>query len=311
MRVVRISVDNYYRKDPAPDTNWDDPQSVELDLLRKHLLALIIGESIEVPTYCFSPPNRLDETIKITPTDGMVLIVEGIFALHDELSSFVDMIKIYVDTPLDIAAIWRLLRDEKENRGRTLEQGVDVYLTKVRPMFFKHVAPTKGFADLSIRDSNQESVDKVIELVSLQRNPPWCRAFSGDTLLGQSLKWTLIALSLLYVTSGIAAIPLVVAPVTGGVLAMLWHGVVKPILSWCAKQYYSHDAMDEFESAREDTPESTRRLMTHFGVRAPARNSSTEGLAPYQGSSPLQTIRKTEKKDLHHNEERNSCFGFY
>lgn len=170
VKVLKISVDNYYRKDLAPDTNWDEPQSVELELLRSHLLDLINGKSIEMPTYCFSPPNRLNETIKINPTDDMVVVVEGIFALHSELTESVEMVKVYVDTPLDISAIWRLLRDERENRGRTLAQGVESYLNNVRPMFLQHIAPTQHVADLSVQGSEPAHVDKIMQLISLKQS---------------------------------------------------------------------------------------------------------------------------------------------
>jgi len=71
---------------------------------------------------------------------------------------------------LDISAIWRLLRDERENRGRTLQEWVASYLAKVRPMFFEHVAPTQRVADLSITGSDPVNVGAVIQLVSLRQN---------------------------------------------------------------------------------------------------------------------------------------------
>jgi hypothetical protein len=141
------------------------------------------------------------------------------------------------------------------------------------------------------------------------------RFFNNHPLIGQALKWTLIALSvasLLYFTGGLA-IPLLApvvaklgalsllafSPVIGGTLAALWYGAAKPILSWCAsKFFYPHYAMRKIETARVEIPDSTRGLIDVLGVDHSSTNSPTIGQAPYQGKSPLHSARNEVKEEL-------------
>lgn len=167
--VLKISIDNYYRKNPKPGTNFDHPESVELELLQQHLNELLAGKSIEVPTYSFERSEREEAVIPISPSDDTILIVEGIFALNARLTSSVKMVKVYVDTPLDISAVRRLARDVKE-RGRQLDSAAPYYLNIVRPMYHEHVAPTKESADLVIENSDPKDVERVVQLISRHQN---------------------------------------------------------------------------------------------------------------------------------------------
>jgi uridine kinase len=54
-----------------------------------------------------------------------------------------------MDTPLDICLIRRIQRDTLE-RGRTLESVTNQYFETVRPMYYKHIEPSKYFADIVI-----------------------------------------------------------------------------------------------------------------------------------------------------------------
>jgi len=81
--VVVISQDSYYNdlshmtKEERAQVNFDHPNSIDFDLLIKHLIALKKGLSVEIPVYSFVEENRLEETIPTIPKK--VVIVEGIF----------------------------------------------------------------------------------------------------------------------------------------------------------------------------------------------------------------------------------------
>lgn len=158
-------------------------------------------------------------------------------------------------------------------------------------------------------DSSQEPVSLSIQpekgLFSWFR-----RFFTNYPLVGQALRWTLIALSvatLLNFTGSLAAIPLLTpivvkfgvlsllafSPVISSALAALWYGAAKPILSWCAcKFFYPHFAIRKIEAQRTEVPDSTRGLIGALGVeRSSATNSPTADQAPYQGISPLNCAR--------------------
>lgn len=192
-RCVKISVDSYYRANPAPGTNFDLPESVELELLATHLKALENGESVEVPTYCFRTSNRLSETTTITPTDDTVIFLESIFALNEKLTSApVDFFKLYVDTPRDLSLVRRLLRDVLE-RGYTLERNANYYINVMRP-HLHHVESTKATANYVLSDSNPEDIQQAIRfidhwlLTSTERSEVERRFNEKTELLQQKMK---------------------------------------------------------------------------------------------------------------------------
>jgi uridine kinase len=170
-RIDWISHDSYYRNfdgytpEQRHQINFDHPDSLETELLVRHLDVLAKGSSVEVPVYDFTTHSRKgDETQHVSPK--RVLIVEGILILAEpELRKRID-IKLFVDTPPDIRFVRRLMRDTK-TRGRTLESVVDQYVTTVRPMHEEFVEPSKRYADLIIPEGgeNQVALDAIISRV--------------------------------------------------------------------------------------------------------------------------------------------------
>jgi len=169
-RIEWISHDSYYRNFDAhsPEErakiNFDHPDSLETELLTRHLDVLMKGSSVEVPVYDFATHSRKTETQRVEPRK--VIIVEGILVLAEpELRKRID-IKLFVDTPADIRFVRRLVRDI-ETRGRTLTSVVDQYMTTVRPMHEEFVEPSKRHADLIIPEGgeNQVALDAIISRV--------------------------------------------------------------------------------------------------------------------------------------------------
>jgi uridine kinase len=170
-RIEWISHDSYYRNFDGLSTeerhhiNFDHPDSLETELLVRHLDVLIKGSSVDVPVYDFTTHSRkLDETQHVVPRK--VLIIEGILIfVEPELRKRID-IKLFVDTPPDIRFVRRLMRDIK-TRGRSLESVVEQYVTTVRPMHEEFVEPSKRYADLIIPEGgeNQVALDAIISRV--------------------------------------------------------------------------------------------------------------------------------------------------
>ena len=170
-RIEWISHDSYYRDfdgltpEERHKINFDHPDSLETELLVRHLDALIKGSSVEVPVYDFTTHSRKsDDTQRVEPRK--VLIVEGILILAEpEVRKRID-IKLFVDTPPDIRFVRRLMRDTK-SRGRSLESVVEQYVTTVRPMHEEFVEPSKRYADLIIPEGgeNQVALDAIISRV--------------------------------------------------------------------------------------------------------------------------------------------------
>jgi uridine kinase len=169
-RIEWISHDSYYRNFDAlsPEErhkiNFDHPDSLETELLTRHLDVLSKGSSVDVPVYDFATHSRKSETQRVEPRK--VVIVEGILVLAEpELRRRID-IKLFVDTPADIRFLRRLTRDI-ETRGRSLSSVVQQYLTTVRPMHEEFVEPSKRYADLIIPEGgeNQVALDAIISRV--------------------------------------------------------------------------------------------------------------------------------------------------
>lgn len=169
-RIEWISHDSYYRDFAALSAeerhhiNYDHPDSLESELLARHLDVLAKGASVEVPIYDFAAHARTAETVRVEPRK--VIIVEGILVLFEpELRKRID-IKLFVDTPSDLRFMRRLVRDIK-SRGRSMESVIEQYLTTVRPMHEEFVEPSKRYADLIIPEGgeNMVAIDAIIARV--------------------------------------------------------------------------------------------------------------------------------------------------
>jgi uridine kinase len=169
-RIEWIAHDSYYRNfealSPEERTriNFDHPDSLETELLVRHLDVLAKGSSVEVPVYDFTTHSRKPDTQHVEPR--RVIIVEGILVLAEpELRKRID-IKLFVDTPADLRFLRRLVRDI-QSRGRTLESVVEQYMDTVRPMHEEFVEPSKRYADLIIPEGgeNRVALDAIISRV--------------------------------------------------------------------------------------------------------------------------------------------------
>ncbi len=160
-RIEWISHDSYYRNfeglspEERHHINFDHPDSLETELLARHLDVLAKGAAVEVPIYDFTTHSRKDDTQRVEPR--RVIIVEGILVLAEpELRKRID-IKLFVDTPPDIRFMRRLVRDIK-TRDRTMESVIERYMTTVRPMHEEFVEPSKRYADLIIPEGGENLV---------------------------------------------------------------------------------------------------------------------------------------------------------
>lgn len=105
IKPVTISVDNYFveRKDNPRDEfgNYDFEciEAIDIDLFNRHLVALLNGEEISLPTFDFTIGTKryLGNTLKLEK--DQVLVIEGIHCLNDKLTSLIpkeDKFKIYI-----------------------------------------------------------------------------------------------------------------------------------------------------------------------------------------------------------------------
>ena len=152
-QVVVISEDSYYKDhsnipfEERAQINYDHPNSMDHDLLYKHLTQLQQGHSVNIPIYNHAKHLREVNTRKIG--QHVIIVIEGILLFSDrQLRKLMD-ISIFMETALDVCLIRRLKRDIKE-RGRSLDSVLKQYEETVRPMYLQFIEPTKRYADLIV-----------------------------------------------------------------------------------------------------------------------------------------------------------------
>jgi uridine kinase len=156
--AVFIDHDAYYRDllhlslEQRAAVNFDHPDSLDNDLLVRHLQSLLAGEAIEKPVYDFARHTRAPETVRVESRD--VILVDGILLFAEPRLRELFDLRIFVDADPDVRFIRRLRRDLDE-RGRSLDSVIEQYLTTVRPMHFEFVEPTKRWADVIIPRGGQ------------------------------------------------------------------------------------------------------------------------------------------------------------
>ncbi len=168
-KVLIIQQDSYYKDlsqlnfNERSLKNFDHPNAIDINLLKSHISKLLIGESIDKPTYNFSNHTREDKIKTLSPKP--IVILEGILVLSFEELLKLFSLRVFIDVKSDLRFIRRLQRDI-EKRNRTTLDVCKQYLNFVRPMHEKFVKPSKNYSDIIIRnDSNYKNLFNIIEKV--------------------------------------------------------------------------------------------------------------------------------------------------
>ncbi len=157
---LRISLDMYYKDqkdiplDEFGEPDFEDINALDVALFNEHMQALIDGEEVELPNYQFGA-GRAGNGERIKIPSNTPIIIEGIHALNDELSSSIPMhqkYKIYIapqfqinidyHNPIsytDIRLLRRIVRDKKY-RGASAERTLEMW-PSVRRGEFKWIYP--------------------------------------------------------------------------------------------------------------------------------------------------------------------------
>ena len=168
-KTTSIEIDSYYKDlshlsfQEREKNNFDHPNSIEFELLYQHLKEILNNKKIETPLYNYKEHIRDKNNVKTIEGNIQIILLEGIFALYDQKIRDLMEIKIFVDTPSDIRILRRIKRDINK-RKRTIESVIEQYNKTVRPMFIKHVKPTKEYADLIIPygGKNKICIDTIV-----------------------------------------------------------------------------------------------------------------------------------------------------
>jgi uridine kinase len=158
-----ISQDSYYRDMHAHfdrdggKVNYDHPDSVEFDLMVRHVRELKSGGDIALPVYEYSTHRRLNDERAFLCKP--VIILDGTLLLtQSELRPLLDF-AYFIDTQEDLRFRRRMERDVRE-RARTPEGVKEQFFNHVKPMHDLFVDPSKRFAGRII--SGERSFGPVI-----------------------------------------------------------------------------------------------------------------------------------------------------
>lgn len=123
--------------------NFDHPRALETPLCVRQLDRLRRGEAVHAPVYDYATHSRIAETREVRPEP--LVIVEGLFVLHEPaLRRRLDL-SVYIDVPDDMRLLRRVRRDTFERRV-DIEETLRLYESYVRPMHRRFIAPSARHA---------------------------------------------------------------------------------------------------------------------------------------------------------------------
>ena len=105
LKPVTISVDNYFverennPKDENGNYDFECIEAIDTKLFNEHILKLLNGEEIDVPTFDFEEGTKRYNGEKMRLKDDQILVIEGIHCLNDKLTSLIpkdQKYKIYI-----------------------------------------------------------------------------------------------------------------------------------------------------------------------------------------------------------------------
>ena len=168
-----LSIDDYFLdrentpKLPNGEYDFESIRAVNTDLFNEHLTKLINGEEVSVPTFNFykGKGEFLGNKIKLEEND--ILIIEGLHAINEELTSSISKdakYKIYI-SPLsdlnidnhnmisnsDVRLLRRMIRDNR-TRGYTAEDTINKW-QNVREGEEKYIFPFQNDVDYVFNSS--------------------------------------------------------------------------------------------------------------------------------------------------------------
>jgi len=163
-----ISQDSYYNDngnlsfDEKNKINFDHPGAVDFELMINHLNLLKNGKTINQPIYSFIHHNRTEKTKLLKPKK--IMIIEGLLILNNiKLRDLIDL-KVFVDATKNLRFKRRLDRDINQ-RGRTAEEVVELFNSRLNKMHNLYVEPMKEFCDIVIDNNNSLEITPLTNVI--------------------------------------------------------------------------------------------------------------------------------------------------
>ena len=166
--VNKINTDSYYKDHSdlsfkeRSQINFDHPNSIDFELLIKHLNNLIKNNSIKAPVYSYKSHKRLKKNKLLKPK--RIIILEGLHIFcNAELINLIDFgLFLNLDS---VTRLERRIKRDINERGRTEEEVINRFNEMCEPMYQEFIFPSRTKANVII-NSNQKSINEVINLIN-------------------------------------------------------------------------------------------------------------------------------------------------
>lgn len=166
--VNKINTDSYYKDHSdlsfkeRSQINFDHPNSIDFELLIKHLNNLIKNNSIKEPVYSYKSHKRLKKNKLLKPK--RIIILEGLHIFcNAELINLIDFgLFLNLDS---VTRLERRIKRDINERGRTKEEVINRFNEMCEPMYQEFIFPSRTKANVII-NSNQKSINEVINLIN-------------------------------------------------------------------------------------------------------------------------------------------------
>ena len=172
-KTYAISLDDYFvdREKTPRDENgnydFDTIDALDIELFNDHLLALMNGQEVQIPTFDFKTGRRIYDKQPVKLTKDYIIVVEGIHGLNDKLTWHIEpknKFKIYISaltqlsidnhnmiSTADTRLIRRIVRDN-QFRGHNAQSTMKMW-ESVRKGEEKYIFPFQENSDAMFNSS--------------------------------------------------------------------------------------------------------------------------------------------------------------
>src|SRR5436309_10273168 len=172
LRFLMLNLDDYFWSlvehptDWRNDRNYETPEALDIQLLNRHLCALLDGETIEKPVYSFKEGRRT-ATKRIKLAADQILLLDCLHGLYPPITEGIDpsaQFRLYIETQnvlydgdgqtnrltkfTDVRLIRRMLRDAHHRNHSPLLTILHWHYVRAGELF--SIIPLSGMADHTV-----------------------------------------------------------------------------------------------------------------------------------------------------------------
>ena len=172
LQFVELNLDNYYYdlelhpKDEFGDYDFETPQSLDIELINRHLHQLLAGEEILMPYYDFKTSKSYPDRTPMKLAEGDIILIDSLYGLYPPLTDGIadNKMNFYIEPLMqvkgndgkyvrwtDIRLMRRMLRDAM-HRSYDYERTL-THWHYVRSGEMRNILPYSGTADFVINSA--------------------------------------------------------------------------------------------------------------------------------------------------------------